>query len=124
MTTQKKESKGFQLSIDFFDRPEICAVTVEHGTKGQAATIMLLCAIYNNGYFIEWKPENSIVILKELPGINISKMQKIVKTLVEWGFFDRAAFEEQQVLTSREIQQQYMMSQECDLMMWTRFLTG
>ena len=111
-TTQEKENKRFQLSIDFFDRPEICAVTVEHGTKGQAATIKLLCAIYNNGYFIEWKPENSIVILKELPGINISKMQKIVKTLVEWGFFDRAAFEEHQVLTNREIQQQYFASLE------------
>ena len=115
-TTQEKENKRFQLSIDFFDRPEICAVTVEHGTKGQAATIMLLCAIYNNGYFIEWKPENCIVILKELPGINISKMQKIVKTLVEWGFFDRAAFEEHQVLTNREIQQQYFASLEDGLL--------
>ena len=40
MTTQKKESKGFQLSIDFFDRPEICAVTVEHGIKRQTASYL------------------------------------------------------------------------------------
>ncbi len=113
--TNKKESNGFCLSIDFFNKPEICAVTVEHGIKGQAATIMLLCAIYRNGYFIEWTPENYISILKELPGINICKMQKIVKTLVEWGFFDKSTFEEHQVLTSREIQQQYMLSQECNL---------
>ena len=110
-----KNLSNFQLSVDFFDRPEICAVTVEHGIKGQAATIMLLCAIYKNGYFFEWKPENYISILKELPGIKINKMPKIVKTLVEWGFFDRAAFEEHQVLTSREIQQQYMASQEDNL---------
>ena len=107
--------KKFQLSVDFFDRPEICAVTVEHGIKGQAATIMLLCAIYKNGYFIEWKPENYLVILKELPGIKIKKMEKIVKTLVEWGFFDKTAFEVHQVLTSREIQQQYLESQENNL---------
>lgn len=112
--TDKKESKGFCLSVDFFYKPEICAVTVEHGVKGQAATVMLLCAIYKNGYFIEWTPENYISILKELPGINICKMQKIVKTLVEWGFFDKSTFDEHQVLTSREIQQQYMMAQEGD----------
>ena len=113
--TNKKESKGFCLSVVFFKKPEICAVTVEHGVKGQAATIMLLCAIYRNGYFIEWTPENYISILKELPGINICKMQKIVKTLVEWGFFDKSTFDEHQVLTSREIQQQYMMAQGCNL---------
>ena len=60
-TTQK----NFQLSVDFFDRPDICAVTVEHGIKGQAATIMLLCAIYKNGYFIEWKPENYLVLRQD-----------------------------------------------------------
>ena len=43
-------------------------------------------------------------------------MQKIVKTLVEWGFFDRAAFEEHQVLTNREIQQQYFASLEDGLL--------
>ena len=112
MTTSQKK---IQLSVDFFDRPEICAVTVEHGIKGQAATIMLLCAIYQNGYFIEWKPENYISILKELPGIKINKLPKIVKTLVEWGFFDKEAFEKYQVLTSREIQQQYLASQEGNL---------
>lgn len=97
----------FPLSIDFFDNPSICAVTVEHGAMGQAATIMLLYAIYRNGYFIEWTPENCVVLLKELPGIKIKKMEKIVKTLVEWGFFDREIFEQHQVLTNRDIQQHF-----------------
>ena len=98
----------FPLDVDFFDDPKICAVTVEHGIKGQAAAIMLLCAIYRNGYYIEWTQENSVAILKELPGVNIRKMQKIVKLLVEWEFFDRNLFEQHQVLTSSDIQQQYM----------------
>ena len=111
-TNQEKGIKDFQLSVDFFDKPEICAVTVEHGIRGQAATIMLLCTIYKNGYFIEWKPENYISILKELPGIVISRMEKIVKTLVEWGFFDKTAFEEHQVLTNQDIQQQFLAAHE------------
>ena len=102
----------FPLSIDFFDNPSICAVTVEHGAMGQAATIMLLYAIYRNGYFIEWTPENCVVLLKELPGIKIRKMEKIVKTLVEWGFFDREIFEQHQVLTNRDIQQHFRKAAE------------
>lgn len=105
---QVKGIHEFQLSVDFFDKPEICAVTVDHGIKGQAATIMLLCAIYRNGYYFEWTPNNYISILKELPGITINKMQRIVKTLVEWRFFDRTLFEQHQVLTSREIQHHYL----------------
>lgn len=105
--TQNPGINEFPLSIDFFDNPSICAVTVEHGAMGQAATIMLLYAIYRNGYFIEWTPENCVVLLKELPGIKIKKMEKIVKTLVEWGFFDREIFEQHQVLTNRDIQQYF-----------------
>ena len=105
--TQKTGIDYFPISVDFFDNPKICAVTVEHGIKGQAAVMMILCAIYRNGYYIEWTPEVYITILKELPGINIKKMQKIVGTLVEWGFFDQSLFEQHQVLTSRDIQQYF-----------------
>ena len=107
--------KEFPISIDFFDNPKICALTVEHGIKGQAAVIMLLYAIYRNGYYIEWTQDNCVVLLKELPGIKIAKMQKIVETLVEWEFFDRELFEKHQVLTSRDIQKHYKASQDGNL---------
>ena len=108
--TPKTGLDYFPLYIDFFDDPKIAAVTVEHGTKGQAAVIMLLCHIYRNGYYVEWTPENSVTIIKELPSVNIKKMEKIVKTLVEWGFFDRNLFEQHQILTSRDIQEHYMIA--------------
>ena len=111
---QEMGINSFPISVDFFDNPKICAVTVEHGIKGQAAAIMLLCAIYRNGYFIEWIPENYITILKELPGIKVKKMQKIVETLVEWGFFDSSLFEQHQVLTSRVIQQHFSKETELE----------
>ncbi len=92
----------FPLDVDFFSDPKICTVTVEHGIKGQAATIMLLCAIYRSGYYIPF------LILKDLPGITIAKMQKIVGTLVECQFFDKTLFHQHQVLTSRGIQQRFI----------------
>ena len=107
-TEQNSGINEFPLSIDFFNNPKICAVTVEHGIKGQIAAIMLLYTIYRNGYFIEWTQENCVVILKELPGIKIKKMEKIVKTLVEWEFFDSTMFEQYHVLTNRDIQQHFI----------------
>ena len=119
MNMKKNQETGnneLHLSVDFFDKKEICAVTIDHGTKGLAATIMLICTIYRNGYYIEWTPEKYIYILKELPGVTIYKMQRIVKTLVDWGFFDRTLFEQHQILTNREIQQHYInMIQERNL---------
>ena len=53
----------FPLDVDFFNDPRISAVTVVHGIKGQAAVIMLLCAIYRNGYYFEWTPENYVVLI-------------------------------------------------------------
>ena len=100
----------FPLEVDFFNDPRISAVTVVHGIKGQAAVIMLLCAIYRNGYYFEWTPENYVVLLKELPGITINEMKEIIDTLVKWEFFDRALFEQQQVLTSRDIQQHFIVA--------------
>ena len=98
----------FPLDVDFFSDPKICTVTVEHGIKGQAATIMLLCAIYRSGYYIPWNAEQCVLILKDLPGVTIAKMQKIVGTLVECQFFDKTLFHQHQVLTSRGIQQRFI----------------
>lgn len=98
----------FPLDVDFFSDPKICTVTVEHGVKGQAAAIMLLCAIYRSGYYIPWNAEQCVLILKDLPGVTIAKMQKIVNTLVECQFFDKTLFHQHHVLTSRGIQQRFI----------------
>ena len=108
--TPKTGLNYFPFDVDFFDDPKVCAVIVEHGVKGQAAIVMLLCAIYRHGYFLEWTPECCVMLLRNLPGVTISKMGKIIKTLVEWEFFDRQLFEEHQVLTNRDIQQRFLIA--------------
>ena len=100
----------FPFDVDFFDDPRVGAAIVEHGIKGQAAVVMLLCTIYRNGYYVEWTPANRVAILKQLPGITLGKMEKIVGTLAAWDFFDRTLFEQHQVLTSRDIQQHYLVA--------------
>ncbi len=100
----------FAFDVDFFDDPRICALTADYGTAGQAAVVALLCAIYRNGYYLEWSPECCVTLLKNLPGVGISKMEKIIRTLVEWDFFDKDLFRHNQVLTSSDIQQRFLVA--------------
>ncbi len=104
---QKKGLDYFPFDVDFFDDDKISAVFVEFGLKGEIAAIKLLCAIYHNGYFIEWKDSVRIKLLKVLPGVSEELLEKIVNRLVRWDFFDKKLFDSAGVLSSRGIQKRY-----------------
>lgn len=97
----------FPFDVDFFEDDKITAISVQFGIKGEIAAVKLLCAIYRNGYFIEWKESVCIKLLRELPGISESLLEQIVRSLVKWGFFDKALFDTARILTSRGIQRRY-----------------
>ena len=97
----------FPFDVDFFEDDKLSAISVQYGIKGEIAAVKLLCAIYRDGYFIEWKESVCIKLLRELPGISESLMEQIVRGLVKWGFFDKALFDTAHILTSRGIQRRY-----------------
>ena len=97
----------FPFDVDFFEDDKIGAISVQYGIKGEIAAVKLLCAIYRNGYFIEWKESVCIKLLRELPGISEPLLEQIVRGLVKWGFFDKALFDTARILTSRGIQRRY-----------------
>ena len=100
----------FPFDVDFFDDDKISAVFVEFGVKGEITAIKLLCAIYREGYYAEWKDSLRIKLLKVLPGISEDLLEKIVNRLVKWEFFDKGLFDSARVLTSRGIQTRYFKS--------------
>ena len=97
----------FPFDVDFFNDEKIVAVAGEFGLKGELATIKLLCAVYRNGYYVEWTEMLKFKLLKELPGVSVGLLEQIVGRLVKWGFFDSNLFENASVLTSRGIQLRY-----------------
>lgn len=97
----------FPFDVHFFSDPCISAVTVGFGIDGAIIAVHLLCAIYQNGYFIEWNKVTHIMLRKELPGVTADMVDKVIGTLVEWGFFDKTLFDSDHVLTSLSIQQHY-----------------
>lgn len=108
MARPKKQGLDyFPFDTDFFEDDKIVPVTGEFGLKGEIVAIKLLCAIYRNGYFIEWSERTRLKFLRDLPGISADLLKMIVARLVQWGLFDEALFHSAQVLTSKGIQRRY-----------------
>lgn len=99
--------KYFSFDVDFFSDEKIGAISGEFGIKGEITAVKLLCAIYRNGYFILWDEALKMKLLKDLPGISLELLEKIVNRLVKWGFFEQDLFSTARVLSSRGIQKRY-----------------
>lgn len=104
---QKKGLEYFPFDVDFFEDDKIVCIAGEYGLKGETTAVKLLCAIYRNGYFIEWNELIRAKMLRCLPGVSSALLDCIVERLVKWGFFDASLFSSSHILTSREIQSRY-----------------
>lgn len=100
---RKKGLDYFPFDVDFFNDEKIVAIAGEFGVKGEIAAVKLLCAIYRNGYFIEWNEMLLMKLLHQLPGLSSELISQIVMRLVKWGFFDKDLFDKG-IITSRNIQ--------------------
>lgn len=108
MARPKEEGlKYFPFDIDFFNDEKIEAISGEFGIKGEIATIKLLCAVYRNGYFIEWNEMLKMKLLKNLPGVSLDLLEQIINRLVKWEFFDKNLFDSVKILTSHGVQKRY-----------------
>ena len=94
----------FPFDVDFFNDEKIFAIAGEFGIKGEITTVKLLCAVYRNGYYIEWTEMLKYKLLKELPGVSADLLDQIIKRLVKWDFFDKGLFDSDSILTSIGIQ--------------------
>jgi len=97
----------FPLDVDIFEDEKVSAISGEFGIKGEITVIRLLCAIYRNGYFVQWNDLLKFKLLRSMPGISSELIESIVNRLVLWGFFDKTLFDSVKVLTSRGIQKRY-----------------
>ncbi|WP_290456953.1 DUF4373 domain-containing protein [Muribaculum intestinale] len=97
----------FPFDVDFFSDEKLYAISGEFGIKGEITTIKLLCAVYRNGYYIEWTEMLKYKLLKELPSISAELLEQIIKRLVKWDFFDKSLFDSASILTSKGIQRRY-----------------
>lgn len=104
---RKKGLDYFPFDVDFFTDEKVVCIAGEFGLKGEIAMIKLLCAVYRNGYFLEWNDMVKMKMLHNMPGISAELLDQIIARLVRWGFFCRSLFDTAKVLTSEGIQRRY-----------------
>lgn len=97
----------FPFDVDFFSDEKLCIIAGEFGIKGEITTVKLLCAVYRNGYYIEWNDRLKYKLLKELPGVSAELLDSVIHRLVKWDFFDKGLFDSASILTSRGIQRRF-----------------
>ncbi len=96
----------FSLDVDFFDDEKILPISVPFGAKGEIIVIRLLCAIYREGYFIQWSNGLKFKIANQSK-VSEDLVSDVVLKLIKYHFFNEALFKQYQILTSVGIQKRW-----------------
>ncbi len=97
----------FTFDTGLFEDDKIACVAGEFGLKGELVAVKLLCAVYRNGYFLEWSEAAKLKFLRSVPGVSVGLLDQIISSLLRWEFFCRSLVESANVLTSVGIQRRY-----------------
>ncbi len=98
----------FPLDVDFFQDLKIRKLIRSQGGKAVTVYALLLCFIYKNGYYIRWDEELPFII-SEQTGYDETYIREVIKCCVGLGLFSSELYEKDGVLTSRGIQDRYLL---------------
>lgn len=108
MARPNKNNIGtFPFDVDFFDNKIIVRINGEYGAKGIIIVVKLLCAVYEQGYFLKWSIDEQYLMKRYLSGISVELIDQVLQRLLKWGFFNNDLFKSDKILTSIEIQRNY-----------------
>ena len=102
----KKGIDYFSFDVDFFEDEKIEPISGEFGPKGELVVIRLLCAIYRNGYFIQWTGQLKMSLANRCK-VSHELIDLVINRLVKWNFFDENLFISSNIITSNGIQTRY-----------------
>lgn len=104
--TQIRGIKNFRLSTEFFNSPEMIIMNGRYGIAGPMFTMLVLCDVYRNGYFVQWNWLRIFTILRSLPGVTEALVHDMMRDLGELGVFDKEMLKTG-IVTSAKIQREY-----------------
>ncbi len=94
--------------IDCCDDSRMKLVELKHGLVAYAVYVKLLQKIYGNkGYYMNWDEDNLLLFSGEY-SLSVESVDAIVGDMLNRGIFHKELFEKYGILTSREIQEQYL----------------
>lgn len=96
----------FTFDIDMFEDEKVLPVSVEFGAKGESVVVRVLCAIYREGYFVQWSEGLKFKIANQAK-LSEGLVSDVVLKLIKYHFFNEEIFNQHQVLTSAGIQKRW-----------------
>lgn len=97
----------YPIDVDFLRQFQVRIIMKNCGAESPAVLLSLLGHIYgNHGYYLAWTKENAFFIAED-SYVDESKVHQIIKEALEINFFDKSMLDAYQILTSKEIQEQY-----------------
>lgn len=110
----KKGLCYFPLDVAFRKDEKIIKLQFQHGAVGVYIYILILCLIYEQGYYLEMSIDDlAILLMKEINGkkqfVSLNKIQQVIHYCVWCDLFDESLVRDN-VITAVSIQKQYLMS--------------
>jgi len=97
----------FPLDVDFYSDVKVRKLMRNNGGgKALAVYTVLLCSIYEGGYYMVWDSDSPFIMSEKL-GFEEGYLKEVTKYCVSVGLFDKDLFEKSHILTSRSIQSRY-----------------
>lgn len=95
------------LDVGLLEDNRITGLLKKKDSRSMTVYIAILCAIYKNGYYLEWD-EDTLDLLSGRIHIDNDYIEEVVQYCVDAGLFDKTIFKKESVLTSKEIQTRYL----------------
>ena len=97
--------------VDYFPLDVICddkieLIEAEHGIQGFGILIKIYQKIYANNYWIKWD-KKAILVFSNRINVDISSINAIINSCIEWKVFNKKLYNEFKILTSSGIQKRF-----------------
>lgn len=106
----KKGLDYFPLDVDFLSDLKVRRIIKACGKEAVHILVDLLANIYRDeGYYVLWDDDLAFLVADEV-GTKEGTVEELVKKSVQVNFFDRDIFDKYSILTSKGIQNRYILA--------------
>ena len=113
---KKKGLDYFPVDTNILQNKKVRRLKRRAGHVAVVLYLQILCDCYANSYFVKWNDDYRLELSEQIE-IQEDEIEKMVRLMVDLNLFDRAMFENNDVLTSVNMQNRYIAAK-------TQFLTN
>lgn len=106
---QKQGLDYFPLDTNIDQDDKVIIIIAKYGMQGFGILVKLLMEIYKNGYFYPWAEKEQIIFSSRV-SVDINTVSELVNDCIKWGLFNQEMYEKHQALTSKGIQERFLLA--------------